>query len=134
MTKVFFSRIIPTVKQIYLTVGGNMEEITRRNYLYDFYGALLTDRQQEVYEDYALNDLSLGEIAQELNISRAAVHDMIKRSDKILENYEEKLHLMERYLENKSLLERIRILTDLEDQEEALIQIRQQIDDFLEKL
>ncbi|MBN2221253.1 MAG: YlxM family DNA-binding protein [Vallitaleaceae bacterium] len=111
-----------------------MDEITKRNYLYDFYGALLTERQKEVYEDYVLNDLSLGEIAEELSISRAAVHDMIKRSDKILDNYEQKLHLMERYLENKALMERIRDLTRLEDQQEALIRIRQQIDDFLEKL
>ena len=69
-----------------------MEQIGRRVFLYDFYGELLTDHQKEVYGDVVLNDMSLGEIARERGISRQGVHDMIKRCDRILAGYEEKLH------------------------------------------
>ena len=74
-----------------------MEKIVRQGLLYDFYGELLTDHQKQVYESVVYENLSLGEIADEMDISRQAVHDLIKRTDKILEDYESKLGLIERF-------------------------------------
>ena len=56
-----------------------MEKIARQGLLYDFYGALLTEHQRQVYEDVVLYDLSLSEIAEEQGISRQGVHDLVKR-------------------------------------------------------
>lgn len=75
-----------------------MEEKVVQGYLYDFYGELLNPHQRKLYEDFVLLDLSLGEIALEEGISRQAVHDVIRRSTKMLESYEEKLHLMEKFI------------------------------------
>lgn len=69
--------------------------------LYDFYGELLTDHQKQIYEDVVLNDYSLSEIAEDRGISRQGVHDLVKRCNKILEEYEEKLKLLERFLQIK---------------------------------
>ena len=74
-----------------------MEKIVEQGLLYDFYGELLTEHQRHIYEDVVMNDMSLSEIAQEAGISRQGVHDLIKRCDKTLEEYESKLHLMERF-------------------------------------
>jgi len=78
-----------------------MERIVEQAFLYDFYGELLTEHQQQVYEDFVLNDLSLSEIASERGISRQGVHDLVKRCDKILEEYERKLHLVSKFLDTK---------------------------------
>ncbi len=64
------------------------EEIIR---LYDTYGALLTDKQKEYFENYYFDDLSISEIAANYNVSRNAVFDQIKRVISILIDYEEKL-------------------------------------------
>ena len=58
--------------------------------------SLLTDKQQEIMDMYYLYDLSLSEIAEDSLTTRAAVYDLIKRTCKILENYESKLHLLEK--------------------------------------
>ena len=78
-----------------------MDRILEQNLLYDFYGELLTEHQQRVYEDAVYNDMSLSEIAGEQGISRQGVHDLIKRCDKILQDYESKLHLVERFMAAK---------------------------------
>ena len=75
--------------------------------LYDLYGGLLTEKQQGVFDLYHQCDLSLGEIAAEQNISRPAVHDLIKRTEHLLEKYEEKLHLAQREMERRVLLEQL---------------------------
>ena len=72
-----------------------------QNYLYDFYGELLNEHQRQIYEDFVLNDLSLAEIASEEGISRQGVHDLIKRCTKKLQDYENKLHLVEKFLRIK---------------------------------
>ena len=87
-----------------------MEKIGRQVFLYDFYGELLTEHQKNVYEDIVLNDMSLSEIAEELGISRQGVHDLVKRCDKILAGYEEKLHLVERFMKTKDDVQKIRQL------------------------
>ena len=87
-----------------------MEKIVRQGHLYDFYGELLTEHQKKIYEDVVFNDLSLSEIAAEQGISRQGVHDLIKRCDKILEEYEGKLHLLEKFQKTKEMVEEIRKL------------------------
>lgn len=74
-----------------------MEKIVEQGLLYDFYGELLTEHQRRIYEDIVLNDMSLGEIAQEQGISRQGVHDLIRRCDRALAGYESKLHLIEKF-------------------------------------
>jgi hypothetical protein len=84
-----------------------MRDIYKSSLLYDFYGELLTKHQKEIYEDFVLNDLSLGEIADIHGISRQGVHDLIKRCDKILNSYEDKLHLIGRFEKTKNSMDRI---------------------------
>ena len=84
-----------------------MSNIFEKTLLYDFYGELLTKHQKEIYELYHLNDLSLGEISEQLEISRQGVHDTLKRCDKQLENYENKLQLIDKFLINKQNVEKI---------------------------
>ena len=88
-----------------------MEKIGRQVFLYDFYGELLNEHQRKIYEDFVFNDLSLGEIADEEGISRQGVHDLVKRCDKILAGYEEKLHLVERFWKTKEDVSKIRDLS-----------------------
>ena len=89
-----------------------MKDVYKSSMLYDFYGELLTEHQKEIYEDFILNDYSLGEIAQERGISRQGVHDMVKRCDRILNGYEEKLHLVERFSKTKEYVRRFCQLAD----------------------
>ena len=84
-----------------------MNEILEQALLYDFYGELLTSHQKEIYEQFVLEDLSLSEIAEDAGISRQGVHEQVKRCDKILEEYEEKLHLVEKFLKAKELVAQI---------------------------
>ena len=74
-----------------------MDKIIERNLLFDFYGDLLTERQKSIYQDAVYGDLSLSELADDYGISRQGVHDLIKRCDKTLEDYEKKLKLIERF-------------------------------------
>lgn len=84
-----------------------MDKIYEHTMLFDFYGELLTDHQKKVYEDAVYNDLSLSEIAEEQGISRQGVHDLIKRCNKILDEYESKLHLVERFSKAKETVKEI---------------------------
>ncbi len=88
-----------------------MEKFVEQTLLFDFYGELLNEHQRSIYEDAVFNDLSLSEIADEHGISRQGVHDLIKRVNKTLEGYEEKLHLIEKFLGAKEKLKRIDELT-----------------------
>ena len=96
-----------------------MEKIFEQALLYDFYGDLLTEHQKQVYEAAVFNDMSLGEIAAEQGISRQGVHDLIKRCDKILSDYEEKLHLAERFATAKKKISQIDSLTKLDERAET---------------
>ena len=82
-----------------------MIKIVEQSMLYDFYGELLTEHQKNIYEDVVFNDMSPSEIAREEGISRQGVHDLIKRCDKILRDYEDKLHLVERFMQTKKDVE-----------------------------
>lgn len=71
-----------------------IEKNNRVNLLFEFYQPLLTSKQNEYMELYYGDDYSLGEIAEEFDVSRQAVYDNLKRTEKLLENYEEKLKLL----------------------------------------
>lgn len=88
-----------------------MEKFLEQTLLYDFYGELLTEHQRAVYEDVVLNDYSLSEVASDYNISRQGVHDLIKRCNTLLEGYESKLHLLEKFMEAKQMVNEINELT-----------------------
>ena len=86
-----------------------MEKIVKQGLLYDFYGALLNEHQRDIYEAYIYDNLSVSEIASDQGISRQGVHDLIRRCDKTLEDYENKLHLVDKFLaikEDISLIEK----------------------------
>ena len=112
-----------------------MKDILEQALLYDFYGELLTDHQKEVYEQFVLEDLSLSEIAESAGISRQGVHDLIKRCNKILEGYEAKLHLVEKFLTVKEKVQKINELLEKEDEDNKLVQeIRQITAEIIEEL
>lgn len=92
-------------------IGDAMEKIVEQGILYDFYGELLTAHQRSIYEDAVYNDLSLSEIAEANGITRQGVHDLIKRCDKILAGYEQKLHLVEKFTNIKRRVAEVEALT-----------------------
>jgi len=87
-----------------------MEKIVEQGLLYDFYGELLTEHQRHIYEDVVFNDMSPSEIAEEQGISRQGVHDLIKRCNKILTGYEEKLKLVQKFNQTKQMVGEIKEL------------------------
>lgn len=89
-----------------------MEKIVKQGLLYDFYGELLTEHQRSVYEDAVYNDMSLAEIAEQYGISRQGVHDLLKRCDKLLAGYEEKLQLVRKFTEAKKTIAEIDALAE----------------------
>mgnify|MGYP000177470842 CR=1 FL=1 len=94
-----------------------MDKILEQALLYDFYGELLTAHQKEIYEQFVLDDLSLGEIAADAGISRQGVHDIVKRCARSLEEYERKL--VEKFLAVKEKVSCIdEILQEWEEEKE----------------
>ena len=87
--------------------NNDIEKYINQGTLYDFYGKLLTVHQQRIYEDVVFNDLSLSEIAENEGISRQGVSDLIKRCNKALVSYEEKLGLIKKFDETKSYVKEI---------------------------
>ena len=81
-----------------------IEKTNRMNALFEFYSTLLTEKQMNYMELYYADDFSLGEIAEEFQVSRQAVYDNIKRTEKILEDYERKLHLLSDYIVREEVL------------------------------
>ena len=115
----------------------NVNEILEQALLFDFYGELLTDHQKEIYEQFVLEDLSLGEIAREAGISRQGVHDLIRRGNQTLKGYEDKLHLIEKFLAIKEKVKKIDNLLDdyhEENAEELIVSIRRISDEIIEEL
>ncbi len=101
-----------------------MERIFEQAMLYDFYGKLLNEHQRAVFEEYVLDNFSLSEIAQERGISKQGVHDTIKRTDKLLNDYEEKLHLVQKFLSIREKAHEIHTITsDLHEDKDLINQI-----------
>jgi predicted DNA-binding protein YlxM (UPF0122 family) len=100
--------------------------------LMDFYGELLTDKQKDTLELYYDRDYSLAEIAQDMDISRQGVRDFIKRGEKQLCEFEEKLEMVRKYNDiNTNLLKLEKLVngmksdTFLKNKEKALDVIRE---------
>ena len=89
-----------------------MDKITEASLLYDFYGQLLTKRKQEVMELYHEENYTLAEIADEFGISRAAVHDSLKSAEKSLQEYEQKLKLVAKFMETSEAIGKIDEMID----------------------
>lgn len=91
-----------------------MDERRQRSLLLDFYGALLTERQRQCLILHHEEDMSLAEIAEELGVSRQAVHDNLQRALALLEEYESKLHAIQQYEQRQGLVDalkqRLRVL------------------------
>lgn len=113
-----------------------MEKIVEQGLLYDFYGELLTEHQKKIYEDVVYNDLSLTEIANENGISRQGVHDLVKRCNHTLKEYEDKLHLVERFMNVKDNVEQLKRLAGNAEitREELIEKISQLSQQILEEL
>ncbi len=81
-----------------------IQEINEVSKLFDFYGKLLNEKQQEVVRQYVFNNLSLAEIAEIMGITRQAVKDLLDRTINILKNYEEKLKILEKFNKTSKLI------------------------------
>ena len=91
-----------------------MDELLKNTYLYDFYGDLLTEHQRKIYEAVVFEDLSLSEASESLNISRQGVHDIIKRCNAAMNEYESRLHLVDKFLSIRKKAEKIKKLAETE--------------------
>lgn len=84
-----------------------VDEIAKASLLYDFYGALLTEKQRQVMALYHEENLSLSEIANEFGISRQAVHDTLKKAEQALEDYDNKLNLIDKLVRTEEVIAEI---------------------------
>src|SRR5699024_10485755 len=91
--------------------------MVRMTILFSYYQSLLTNKQQQMLSLYYEEDYSLGEIAEHYQISRQAVHDTIKRSEKALEQYEANLGLLKKRNQLEVLLDEL--LLNLDNKEQA---------------
>ena len=109
-----------------------LEKTTRMNFLFDFYQALLTEKQRSYMQLYYLDDHSLGEIAEVYDVSRQAVYDNIRRTETMLEEYEEKLQLFEKFQNRQQILAKLtESITDVQSEKAdqfALIEQLKQCD------
>ena len=85
-----------------------LAKTTRINFLFDFYQMLLTPKQRSYMSLYYLDDYSLGEIADEYDVSRQAVYDNIRRTEAMLEEYESKLLLFEKFQQRAKMMDQLK--------------------------
>lgn len=90
----------------------SLVKTTRVNFLFDFYQSLLTDKQRDYMRLYYLEDLSLGEIAEEYDVSRQAIYDNVRRTEAMLEDYEIKLKLFSKFQKRMKVMREIQELVD----------------------
>ncbi|KRM96558.1 signal recognition particle associated protein [Liquorilactobacillus aquaticus DSM 21051] len=110
-----------------------IEKTNRINALFEFYEPLLTKKQVVYIALYYRDDYSLGEIAENYNVSRQAVYDNIKRTEKILETYESKLQLLRRFqLQSNKIDELMDYVQQNYADDEALLSLMKQLEDLEE--
>ncbi len=93
----------------------NLKKRVRFGRLFDIYGGLLTKKQQQCLKLYFYEDLSLTEIAEELEVSRQAIHDILKRSEQLLEKHENRLELLLREDSERKMMELVLNLLETGD-------------------
>lgn len=99
----------------YLDGDGMMEKLVEIGVLFDFYGKLLTEKQYLVIQLYYSEDLSLGEIGDEINVTRQGIFDLLKRAEQNLYEYEKKLGLVNKFnSSHENIKEIMRISKELE--------------------
>ena len=98
--------IIPKVKENALT-GRFLMDALELVLLLDYYGGMLTDKQKECFDMRYNQDMSLGEIAEMLGISRQAVNDSLTRTETLLRRMEENIGCVKRDLKNRSAVQEI---------------------------
>ena len=82
---------------------NDLVKTLRMNYLFDFYQTLLTEKQRNYMELFYLRDYSLSEIAETFDVSRQAVYDNIRRTGDLVEDYEAKLNLYEKFEQRRKI-------------------------------
>ena len=102
-----------------------LEKTTHMNSLFDFYQSLLTAKQKEYMEMYYREDYSLGEISEAVNVSRQAVYDNIKRTEKVLISYERRLQLYSMFTKRKQLITGLEEAISKDDTSTSLELIKQ---------
>lgn len=107
----------------------SLDKLYELSLLYDFYGELLKENHKQMFEDYILNNYSLGEIAEERGISRQGVHDSVKRTSCQLMEYEKKLGLLKKFRKTKEKVSQIQSLAKGRD-----MQIYQLSSEILQEL
>lgn len=111
-----------------------MEKLLKQALLFDFYGELLTEHQKQVYEEVVLEDYSLSEVAEERGISRQGVHDLIKRCNKVLSEYEDKLHLVEKFIRIQKTVEQIDMLAATKVEADNLHGVKEEYGRVMERI
>jgi len=116
-----------------------IKDVEYASLLFDFYGKLLPDKQQEVMDYYHEDNLSLSEIAENLNMTRQGIHYILKNAEKTLEEYESKLGLVERYLINikkvkeaKGTLDNLDLINGEKEKTEIINELKNIFDSFVE--
>ena len=104
-----------------------MEKYFKMSYLIDIYSSLLTDKQLKVLEYYYNDDISLSEIASMLNISRQGVYVTLKRAEKIISEYDDKLNLLEKYERNIELIDKLEGLCEDKESLSLIKEIRENL-------
>lgn len=111
-----------------------LEKRSQIVFLKDFYGPLLTEKQQEAMSLHYENDWSLAEIAEHMQITRQAVHDILKRAEIALQEYENRLGLAGRFLKTRRCLQEACNLLENptgEDNTRKALRILQEISEML---
>lgn len=114
-----------------------MEEFVEKSLLFDFYGELLTAHQRRIYQEIVFNDYSAAEVARDEGISRQGIHDLMRRCEKTLEDYESRLHLVERFLSIRKQIRKIQLIADSKNKDtsdERMAEIRALSSEILEEL
>lgn len=109
-----------------------VKKMVEMGMLYDFYGQLLTDKQRDTIDLYYNNDLSLGEIAETVNVSRQGVYDILKRSERLLYYYEEKLGLVKKFNDQRKRITEAYGLLDGIDGSERIEKVRKMLKEMVD--